>query len=242
MESRHIGNRDEYLAEFSEKIRPEAIKNVLDIRKFEIDLYWKRATYFWTFIGATIAGYLALLNTSNSDPQRQLSQFILVVLGVLFSLCWYFVNRGSKFWQLNWEKHLDAMEDEVIGPLYKTTISKDYYRRRLYVINGPYPFSVSKINILLSFFVFVLWLLIYFHFLYTNSSLFVGQGCVKVTFYNVLNIVLWASVIILVFFGRTGKPFNDPYITHISFDKRGFSEDRPVKKDDSQPVDSANRP
>ena len=28
-----------------------------DIRKFEIELYWKRATYYWTFIAAAFAGY-----------------------------------------------------------------------------------------------------------------------------------------------------------------------------------------
>ena len=139
MDSRRIGNKEEYLNEFPENVRKEAIKNILDIRKFEIDLYWKRAGYFWTFIGATLAGYIALLNASNPTPAHQRSQFILIVLGVIFSLCWHFVNRGSKFWQLNWEKHLDAMEDTIVGPLYKTTISRDYYKRRWYVIYGPYP-------------------------------------------------------------------------------------------------------
>lgn len=231
MKPKHIGNRAEYLREFPKKIRREAVKNILDIRKFEIDLYWKRATYFWTLIGATMAGYLVFSDASSSDPQRQLSQFILIILGVLFSLCWYFVNRGSKFWQLNWEKHLDVMEDRIIGPLYRTTISKEYYMRRLYVIYGPYPFSVSKINILLSFIVFILWSMIYFHFLYINGSLFIGQDCIKITFYNLLNLVLWISVAGLIFFGRTGKLWKDPYLTHISFDKRGFSEDHPANND-----------
>lgn len=36
----------------------KALNQALDIRKFEIELYWKRATYFWTFIGATMAGFL----------------------------------------------------------------------------------------------------------------------------------------------------------------------------------------
>ena len=31
-----------------------ALLQALDIRKYEIDHYWKRATYFWTFIAATL--------------------------------------------------------------------------------------------------------------------------------------------------------------------------------------------
>jgi hypothetical protein len=231
MESGHIGNKKQYLDEFPEKVRQEALKNVLDIRKFEIDLYWKRATYFWTFIAAVMAGYLALLNSSDHGSARQESQFILIVLGTLFSLCWYFVNRGSKYWQMNWEKHLDAMEDSVIGPLYKTTINRDYYRRRWYVIYDCYPFSVSKINIILSFFVFLLWVLIYVHFLTTNGMLFAYQGCLKINFYNLLNLLLFVSILLLVLFGRTGRPFAEKPTTHINFNKRNISEEHPSTDD-----------
>lgn len=38
----------------------KALAYALDIRKFEIDLYWKRASYFWTFIAATFAGFITL--------------------------------------------------------------------------------------------------------------------------------------------------------------------------------------
>ena len=36
------------------EILKEALKQAYEIRKFEIELYWKRATYFWTFIGAAL--------------------------------------------------------------------------------------------------------------------------------------------------------------------------------------------
>lgn len=39
-----------------------ALALALDIRKFEIDLYWKRATYFWAFIAAAFAGYALTYN------------------------------------------------------------------------------------------------------------------------------------------------------------------------------------
>jgi tRNA A-37 threonylcarbamoyl transferase component Bud32 len=56
---REQGERERYLADFPMgEVRKEALKQALDIRKFEIDLYWKRATYFWAFIAVSFAGYL----------------------------------------------------------------------------------------------------------------------------------------------------------------------------------------
>ena len=53
-------SQKEYVATFLKdaSIRDNAHKIALDVRKFEIELYWKRATYFWTFIAATLAEYL----------------------------------------------------------------------------------------------------------------------------------------------------------------------------------------
>lgn len=232
MESKRLKNKQEYFNEFPEKVRKDALKNILDIRKFEIDLYWKRATYFWTFIGATLGGYIVLINSSsNNTSQLKISQFILIILGVVFSLCWYFVNRGSKFWQLNWEKHMDVMEDDYIGPLYKTTISRSYYEKRWYKVYGPFPFSVSKINILLSFFIFLLWAAIYFNFLYTNLELFYVPNCFKLNLYNAINFLFWLFILFLLIFGRTGQPFKDKLTTHVNFDKRGYTEESPCNND-----------
>lgn len=234
---REIRNRKEYLREFPEHIRPEALKHILDIRKFEIDMYWKRAAYFWTFIGAVLAGYILLLNNPNQSSLHRKGQFILITLGVLFSLCWYFVNRGSKFWQLNWEKHLDIMEDELIGPLYKTTIHRDYYKK-LFAINEQYPFSVSKINILLSFSVFILWAAIDINFIYANWSQSLRDLCwwhylrdcylfLRPWWWNLYTFLFLFQVVSafsLFLWGKTGKGRNDQFRTHIFFDRREFSE------------------
>lgn len=57
---------DEYkkafgLSETPKSDAEKALQFALDIRKFEIDLYWKRATYFWAFLAVTLAGYFTLL-------------------------------------------------------------------------------------------------------------------------------------------------------------------------------------
>ena len=57
---------DEYkkalgLGEATKTDPKKALDLALEIRKFEIELYWKRATYFWAFITVAIAGYVTAL-------------------------------------------------------------------------------------------------------------------------------------------------------------------------------------
>ena len=152
---KEISKRKYYKKIFGKNIQKEALKHALDIRKFEIDLYWRRATYFWSLIVASFAGYFALQNVeiSKRDPS---SIFIISCIGLLLSLGWYLVNKGSKYWQENWERHLDALEDEIIGPLHRTVIPSKKMGW-LYPHYG-YPFSVSRVNQVISFIITIVWL------------------------------------------------------------------------------------
>jgi hypothetical protein len=152
-------SREQYLSDFPggdspNSLRREALKQALDNRKFEIELYWKRAAYFWAFIAATFTGYFLL----QKEPNNISLTYVLACLGLMFSLGWYFVNRGSKAWQQNWESHVDLLEDDIVGPLHKTVVSP-----RIYSLLNPtdaYPFSVSKINQTLSLFVTIVWVVL----------------------------------------------------------------------------------
>lgn len=111
----------------------KALRIALNIRKFEIGLYWKRAAYFWALLTGTLAGYFTLLVTNdptanpNSTYPNLRAEGLLAIscLGLVISVAWYFVNRASKYWQENWEKHVDLLEDEHIGPLYKTVLNDE---------------------------------------------------------------------------------------------------------------------
>lgn len=116
-----------------------------EIRNFEIDLYWKRALYFWGFIALAAAGYF-------SDEGEKYRLFIACV-GVIFSVAWYLVNKASKFWQENWECHIDCLENDEDGKLYKTVMHGGIGKGLL----QSYPFSVSKINQFISLFVIAIW-------------------------------------------------------------------------------------
>lgn len=156
-------DKDEYSKEFSEKKGTEAYKVALDTRKFEIELYWKRATYFWTFIAAAFAAY-GLIEKIGSAPDRHFLQFLTSCLGFMLSLAWLLANRGSKQWQENWEHHVDHLEDSVTGPLFKVTLFRappSGWREKFdYFFMGPGRYSVSKINQLISSYIMLIWIVL----------------------------------------------------------------------------------
>lgn len=150
--------KDQFGVPLAPKADPEkALGVALEVRKFEIELYWKRAAYFWVFLAGALGGYLAVLG-KQPFPKRSEALLTISCLGFVLSVAWYFVNRASKFWQENWEKHVDLLEDAVHGPLYKTVLHEA--NLRFWRLNGPYPFSVSKINQLLSLFAVLLFFLL----------------------------------------------------------------------------------
>jgi len=119
------------LAETDPEKKQEKIKVALeyahDIRKFEIELFWKRATYFWVFISLIALAYGSLLSfliTEKIDPpyfKNFLFAMIMLFnsLGIIISYIWYLAMKGSKFWQVNWETHIDMLEFYVTGNLHK---------------------------------------------------------------------------------------------------------------------------
>lgn len=207
----------EYLAEFDspdKKKREKALEHALDIRKFEIDLYWKRATYFWAFIGATLAGYGALQATSIISSKEDLS-VVLCCLGLVFSCGWFCVNKGSKQWQENWENHVDMLEDEVIGPLYKVVLRrpkpKGLKEILAQIINGPSPFSVSKINQIISLYVTILWIFL----LYKSLPVFSMSASINWEYV----IIIGVTLIICICFFMWGRTYEGGY-THLATKRR----------------------
>lgn len=146
---------DESDGKESESRARKALEAALDIRKLEINLYWTRAAYFWTFIAAAFAGYSFTYKTANAG-QPWLS-LLFSSLGFVFSYAWYLVNRGSKFWQSNWECHVDILEEMTLGPLYKYVALSSGENP----LTDPGQFSVTKINQMLSLFVTATWVVLF---------------------------------------------------------------------------------
>ncbi len=179
-----------------------AFRVALDNRKFEIDLYWRRATYFWTFIAAALAGYI-IVQSSNVQSKDEIS-LLLTCLGATFSIAWFLANRGSKQWQENWENHVDMLEDDLVGPLYKTVLYrpepyklKDRVER---MIVGPSKISVSKINQILSLYITLLWLILLCFIVFPLNT--GADISIKKLSIVVLSIITWIG---FFWYGRTHK-------------------------------------
>ena len=148
--------KEDYIKLYNKGKLEEAFKIALDTRKFEIDLYWKRTGYFVLFIGAVFVGYYSIINTAGKY-QKEWLLLPLAALGFLLSLLWYMANRGSKFWQENWEAHIKELSTHLGVPIF------GIIKRRAHSIRNlmqEYPFSVSKINQMVSLIVTFAWLLI----------------------------------------------------------------------------------
>ena len=134
-----------------------ALEQALDTRKFEIELYWKRSTYFWIFIAAAFGGFGAIYERAKEGSDHGPMLLLISGIGLIFSFSWILVNKASKFWQLNWERHVDMLDDLVYGPLYKTVLDHDNSRFTALDFNSPFHFSVSRLNQMVSYFITSIW-------------------------------------------------------------------------------------
>ena len=84
-----------------EKKREAALKRAHELRSFEIEHYWKRATYFWAFQVAIFAAF-GLIKPNDTFSEWGPVPLLLSGLGVLTAVANMLSARGSKFWQANW--------------------------------------------------------------------------------------------------------------------------------------------
>lgn len=128
----------------------EAYKIAIATRNFEIDLYWKRSLFFWGFIATAALGYGSLLIEEEKNYA-----VLIACFGLVCSLCWSLVNRGSKYWQEHWEQTVTALEDKAnVGHLFR---AEDQLQNKTFWLNAR-KFSVSRTAIALSDFTVILWL------------------------------------------------------------------------------------
>ena len=89
---------------------------------------------------------------------REFNAYVIACVGLVFSLAWFLTNRGSKFWQENWEYHVDMLEGQVTGPLYRTVLHRPTQKNFLSrYVEGPAPYSVSQMNQWVSLFTIAVW-------------------------------------------------------------------------------------
>jgi len=210
-EKREISKED-YIKEYKKEKLEKALEIALDTRKFEIGLYWKRTGYFVIFIGAVFVGYYTILSSDKSDKIEKEQQswllLILPALGFLLSLLWHMANRGSKFWQENWEAHIEELSTHLGIPIFGIIKSR---KHSICNVMGQYPFSVSKVNQMVSLFITISWVLVFIKEVLSFPSLKIDLSFLK-------EIPFWIFIIGLLI------------ILLVIFQCRGFAAKTPKKR------------
>lgn len=154
-------------------------KKAWEAKNFEIEHYWKRANYFWAFQVASFAGYFSVLGSKASAENPQVVYFI-VCIGFITALAWAYTNKGSKTWQRHWEIHVDMLENDITGPLYK-------------IVTAPKTYSVSKINEIVSKFFLAIWAILAINY-------YVDHLTYRFTTWRNVDYQVWLSSIAVLYF------------------------------------------
>lgn len=126
---------------------------ILDLRKFEIENFWKRTLFFWGTIAIIYAGYF---NAKLTDYQ-----IIIPLIGLLFNVILSLSTRGSKYWQEHWESMALVYENELGFDLFKYDAQSLIDRGNKSRLTKPYRFSVSKLTMLLSDLSSLIWVILW---------------------------------------------------------------------------------
>jgi len=130
------------------KVMGKKYEVALATRNFEIELFWKRSLFFWGFIASSFIGYATIVKDNPSLA------VVIACFGFVCSVAWSLVNRGSKYWQENWETIVANIEDDVTGSLFKER--QEQKNKGIWLSSRK--FSVSKVTIALSDFTIIIWL------------------------------------------------------------------------------------
>jgi hypothetical protein len=172
--------------------KEKILKYASDIRKFEIDLFWRRSIFFWGFISAAFVAYGLLIKDDNKEAALAISCF-----GLVCSVAWTLQNRGSKYWQEAWEQKVETVEKEVLGaPLFSNW--EPVNRKGFW---GAAKFSVSKLATALSDFTVLTWLVLAWKVSPYPSQIVAAFSSVE----NLLLVVTAIYIVLLFMSGRTSE-------------------------------------
>ena len=186
---------EDYKSQFLDGDRERAklaLEKAWEIRNFEIEMYWKRASYFWAFIASTFVGYFALASSESYaeyDRYQHVEVYFLICIGFVLSVAWLLTNVGSKQWQRNWESHIDLLENAFTGPLYKTVSLTESY-------------SVSKINEIVSVVFVIVWLLLGVKYLAEKNLLNLSLNIYELNWFVVISTFLSLLAVVAMIKGH----------------------------------------
>lgn len=129
---------------------------LIQARNFHYENFSKWSSYFIVAIGAL---FVALYSKPESDPIK--IENIILILGYLTSLFWYWSNKGYYFWNINFITLTHYYERKLLKwdkkkSIYSVMANKNLQNDYTNPISGA-NISTSKVAILFSFLVCAFW-------------------------------------------------------------------------------------
>lgn len=178
-------------------ILKEAYDKAHLIRNFEIELFWKRASYCFTIIAAliTLCGVLASTyfkpNISERDHNLLLLIAFISFLGVVFTIMSHLMTVSGEYWKRNWELHISMLEPLFSGRIYST-----------HLVSSENRTSISRMLLLFFMAIYVCWLVILGFVLKENENFIIP-----------LSVILVASLVYIVIFTFSKNKSQDVFVT-----------------------------
>ncbi|MDI9333870.1 MAG: hypothetical protein QM533_05795 [Cytophagales bacterium] len=182
----------------------EMLKIVSDVRKFEIDLFWRRSLFFWGFATVIITAFgYAYTNKLNKEVQ-----LLIACCGIVCSLIWSLVNRGSKFWQKQWEDKIIIAEKNYTGSscYFHTKLEGQKFCDFLSKLPWDAGYSVSKLTTTFSDLTMLFWILVA---IYTLFFEFISK-CFNGFTINIIIIFITIITVIYIFWRCPTSSTADP--------------------------------
>lgn len=192
-------------AKIADAIAEECLRRIFDDMDKQIERLWLRSVFLGTFLVLIFTGYgYTLIRLVECSPDWSFASLSLscrgvlniicifiALLGVLFSVLWIMMGKGSKAWQERYESALfgfiEKEKDDLNGNAvlkgltsyamahgYLKRISPEKISNCIFSLKAG-AYSVSKINIMLGVISLVFWILVGI-----AHSLFAAPGFVDI--------------------------------------------------------------
>ena len=165
---------------------------LIKARNFHYENYNKWMTFFYVIIGALFIGLYTILGKTTEDIgfEKNILVFIVTIIGYVFSILWYWSNKGYYFWNINFITLVNNHEKKIMKlkaeeRVYAVFANKNTQNNYNEIVSGA-NFSTSKISILITYFIAYIWgtamyylicILVLDLFNYLEYSVSWGKGC-----------------------------------------------------------------
>ena len=182
----------------------ERYKLLISARQFHYDNFSKWASYFYVAIGALFVAYYSIVaNDKIENPDKLLLGFVVLILGFLCSMLWYWSTKGYYYWNINFISLVNHYESNVFKwekeeRVYYVHANRKEQNKYESPIHGA-NISTSKVAIFFSYIVTTAWGFLLFYKLF--SLIWPNDSRLLITLSSIL-LAIFFILILSISIGR----------------------------------------